>query len=128
MSWLAVRFLALTSTLLLVLPPGWCMAGVIAWPTQARPKVNPCCCCKESSQPERPDPKPSPSQPLKICCCRGDLTVSPTFQIDVRNLVVSPVWNTTGDSDFRSGTAYADGRGCFALPVPVHLANCVWRC
>ena len=128
MSTLVIRLLVLANGLLLALPQGWCATLPTYRTAKPPPKVSCCCTCKQPSQSERSDPKPAPTQPFKICCCRADLTVPPTLEIGAPDLVLCAVLTATDNSGFRQGTAYADDLACLFLPPSLHVLNCVWRC
>src|SRR5205085_7092252 len=98
MSTLVLRLLVLANGLLLALPPGWCATMPTYRAATPPPKARACCSCNQPSQAEHPDPKPAPSQPLKFCCCRGDLTVPPTLRIGAPDMVLSAVFSAADDS------------------------------
>src|SRR5712692_421306 len=113
MSTRVIRLLVLATGLLLALPPGWCAAVQICTTKSPPPKENCCCSCKSPNPSERR--KPSPRQPLQICCCQGDLTVPPNLKSATRDVALAAVLDVSCDSGCHQGTAFADGLVCLFL-------------
>ena len=130
-----LRPLALTTGLLLLLPPGWCcfLANLTQPPISARQSAAPkrtCCghCGSKSEKSSRPVPDHVPGRDGKCPCGERtanapgapvnaglDLSLPATVTITASVIAVTPE------------AACATSAAHFDQPSP-HLLNCVWLC
>ena len=122
----AVRSLMLASSLLLVLPPGWCclLPRAAAPKNELPPCCRPCCDGAKHSEPVTPAPLP-PGR----CPCSDRQSIAPdvaklvlavpflTAPAPALDLAVSPV--AVDDLLLASGPS---------LDLSLHLVHCVWLC
>jgi hypothetical protein len=122
-SWL-LQLVALGTSLVLALPPGWC--GFFMHRGQAKCIPAEATCCR------RPDPSRSskaPVRPSVQCCCLQD-AVLPQRPIawDGAASVVLPVVADSLPLGGVSPTAAAAALEPLATGPPLHVLQCVWRC
>jgi hypothetical protein len=120
------QLVAIATSLVLVLPPGFCGVLVRQRNDEAIPVKASCC---HRTPPDHPsDLKKAPAKPSFQCCCARDarLVEEPVQQTDAPNLVL-PVAN---DHALVLGSV-AGGELAPALDYSgprLHVLHCVWRC
>jgi hypothetical protein len=127
---LLLRLVAVVSSLVLALPPGWCggfMRHERAVPAPSAPPAKTTCCHHTATdQPSEPEQPPAP--PTVECCCQRDATVpeksvQPT---DAPALVLPLVIELPADL---GGQSRYESAGVLLPPHPrLHVLQCVWRC
>src|SRR5690242_15489973 len=68
-----LQLVAVASSLVLALPPGWCCPPVRHLRAEAAPA--PATCCHRAAPTRPADPEPLPAPPKAECCCQWDATV-----------------------------------------------------
>ncbi len=134
------RSLALLSSLLLALPPGWCCSvGLAACGEKpplaekqenAPPSHKGCCCCPEALQTEPAEsaPAPKPNKPVTSCCCEKQPTALPDTGWHLPDWDVSPPAIPVARLSVVRGVPGPTGRVFVASSPPLYVLHCVWLC
>lgn len=126
MNALFLPLIAHVSSLLLVLPAGWCNSLASA-PAEAAPAK--ATCCHQAPQEKPAESHETPAQPSARCCCDWDATLPEKSLLpdDVSSLALFTL------ADLSLSFAAVPGRGNvlkapYSLGPPLHVLQCVWLC
>jgi len=119
------KLLALTSGILVGLPPGWCCAAPSPKAAELPPQPVHSCCQHEQPM---PDKEPAPAQPIQKCCCEKDLASPPSPETTSPELAISiPLAIPDAPALLAAGVSDLCFTDHFSSP-PLHVLQCVWRC
>jgi hypothetical protein len=130
----AARLLVLASSLLFVLPHGWCcllacqLAKIAACSTPARART--CCERRNHDAPPGHGERPSPLPPSR-CPCYDRHTILPDAPTaDHGNCDLAIVATAPPADDLTAFIRIDVAAVCVVHPptIPPHIAKCVWRC
>lgn len=125
---LLLRLVAVASSLVLALPPGWCSGFMRHERAAPTPAPAPTTCCHHTAKGQPSEPEQPPAPPTVECCCQRDATVpeksvQPT---DAPALVLPLVVELPAEI---GGQARCEAAGVLVPPGPrLHVLQCVWRC
>jgi hypothetical protein len=127
MNSLLLQFVALGTSLVLALPPGWCSFCVRPSESKSVPAKATCCHRPASKHPA--DSSKAPARPSVQCCCLRDATLpeKPIQQDDSTGLTL-PVVADHVALDLVSTTAGVAALAPISTGPPLHVLQCVWRC
>jgi hypothetical protein len=120
------QLVAVATSLLLALPPGWCCTPIRQDRTPASPE--PARCCHQTAADRPPQPEQPPARPNAECCCQRDATVpeQPVQPTGPAALVLPLLADAP---TLLAGPGHGDTVGIPRPPDPrLHVLQCVWRC
>jgi hypothetical protein len=124
MNSLLLQLVALGTSLVLALPPGWCSLFMRDGQANCAPAKATCC-----HQPAPSNSSKAPARPSVQCCCLRDATLpEKPIQRDDTGGVVLPVVIDPVVLDLASSTAGVVALGPLSAGPPLHVLQCVWRC
>ena len=120
------QLVAVATSLVLALPPGWCCIPVSQGRTPAVPE--PARCCHRTAPSGLPQPEEPPARPTAECCCQRDATV-PEQPVQPTGPAALAMPLPTDAPALVARPGRADSAGIPRPPDPrLHVLQCVWRC